>query len=163
MVSDNQAKSALQSEIEAIALDERSLVFQEFNEETALELGLSVLRKARQEQSAVTIDIRRGEQILFHYAMSGTGPNNDRWVKRKSNTVQLIQKSSYRVGLELALKDDTLENRQALDPEEYASHGGSFPIRVKGAGFIGAITVSGLPQEEDHALVVATLKEFLGE
>jgi uncharacterized protein (UPF0303 family) len=156
-------KELLEQKINAIALEEQSLTFPEFDQKTALDLGLAVLRKARQEQVAVTIDIRRGDHILFHYSMPGTGPNNDRWVERKSNTVQLIQKSSYRVGLELALKGDTLENRQALDPAEYASHGGSFPIRVKGAGLIGAVTVSGLPQEEDHALVVASVKELLGE
>ena len=156
-------KELLEKEISAIALDETSLIFPYFNAESALELGLAILRKARQQQASVTIDIRRGEHILFHYAMPGTGPNNDRWVERKSNTVQLIQKSSFRVGLELALTGDTLENRQALDPAEYASHGGSFPIRGKGAGLIGAVTVSGLPQEEDHALVVNSLKDFLGE
>ncbi len=55
--------------------------------------------------------------------------------------------------------------RQAADrlgAGDYMAHGGSFPIRLAGPTCIGAVTVSGLPQREDHALVTRTLAEFLG-
>ena len=42
----------------------------------------------------------------------------------------------------------------------YAAHGGAFPIAVEGAGVIGTVVVSGLPQLEDHALVVEALERF---
>jgi uncharacterized protein (UPF0303 family) len=42
------------------------------------------------------------------------------------------------------------------------AHGGSFPIRLAGPIVIGAITVSGLPQREDHDLLTRTLAVFLG-
>ena len=45
--------------------------------------------------------------------------------------------------------------------QRYAAHGGSFPIRVAGVGIVGAVTVSGLPQAQDHALVVEGLRDFL--
>ena len=45
--------------------------------------------------------------------------------------------------------------------QEYAAHGGSFPIILKGSGVVGTITVSGLAQEEDHLLVVNTLRDYL--
>ena len=41
---------------------------------------------------------------------------------------------------------------------EYAAHGGGFPIRVAGAGRVGLMVVSGLPQLDDHALVVECLR-----
>jgi uncharacterized protein (UPF0303 family) len=49
-----------------------------------------------------------------------------------------------------------------LPLRDYADHGGSFPISVKGVGCVGAVTVSGLPQREDHALVVQVLAQMCG-
>ncbi|MEV0503356.1 heme-binding protein, partial [Streptomyces spectabilis] len=44
--------------------------------------------------------------------------------------------------------------------DRYAAHGGAFPIGVEGVGVIGTVTVSGLPQVADHALVVEALERF---
>ena len=53
-------------------------------------------------------------------------------------------------------------NLDALDPRDYAPHGGSFPILLSGTGYVGTITVSGLPQREDHSLVVETVAGYQG-
>ena len=45
---------------------------------------------------------------------------------------------------------------------DYVLAGGGFPLTVKGAGVIGVIAVSGLPEREDHGIVVATLCAHLG-
>ena len=45
---------------------------------------------------------------------------------------------------------------------EFVLAGGGFPIRVKGVGAVGVIAVSGLPQRQDHEIVVAVLAEHLG-
>jgi uncharacterized protein (UPF0303 family) len=45
---------------------------------------------------------------------------------------------------------------------DYATHGGSFPLNVAGAGIVGSVTVSGLPQRADHELVVEALCALLG-
>ena len=40
--------------------------------------------------------------------------------------------------------------------------GGGFPLKLRGVGCVGAVTVSGLPQREDHEMVVAALAAALG-
>jgi uncharacterized protein (UPF0303 family) len=71
--------------------------------------------------------------------------------------VARFHRSSYAVGLKLKLKNETLEEQQGLAAADYATHGGSFPLAVEGAGVVGSVTVSGLPQRADHELVVEAL------
>jgi uncharacterized protein (UPF0303 family) len=56
----------------------------------------------------------------------------------------------------------TLQQKSGLDLKDYAAHGGCFPIFLEGTGCLGTITVSGLPQREDHALIICVLQEYLG-
>jgi uncharacterized protein (UPF0303 family) len=106
---------------------------------------------------AVVIDIRRFGQPLFYTALEGTTPDNVEWVRRKSNLVARFHRSSYSIGLNLKLKNDTLFQRYAMPDADYAAHGGSFPLTVAGAGVIGSVTVSGLPQRQDHELAVEAI------
>ncbi len=47
--------------------------------------------------------------------------------------------------------------------DEYAIHGGAFPVRVKGVdGVVGVIVVSGLKQEDDHQVIVEVVRGFIG-
>ena len=52
----------------------------------------------------------------------------------------------------------TFEAATGLDPEQYAAHGGGFPVLVRNVGAVGVVVVSGLPQLEDHRMVVAALR-----
>ncbi|CAM5594774.1 hypothetical protein SBADM41S_01337 [Streptomyces badius] len=109
---------------------------------------------------SVAIDIRRGAQQLFHAALPGSSADNDAWIDRKRKVVERYGESSYLVGTRFRAKGTTFEESSRLDPDTYAAHGGSFPIAVEGAGVIGTVTVSGLPQAEDHAMVVEALERF---
>ncbi len=99
---------------------------------------------------------------VFYAALDGATPDNPNWVRRKRNTVFRLFKSSYATGLSLLKQQTNLQAKLGLPDAEFAAHGGSFPIVVKGTGCIGAVTVSGLPQREDHNLVVEALAELLG-
>ena len=92
---------------------------------------------------------------------SGTSPNNADWARRKRNTTELQQRSSYAVGLALT-EGETLQTQSGLPMRDYAHHGGGVPIRVKGVGFVGVVTISGLPQREDHNIVVQAMADFMG-
>ncbi|MER6343232.1 heme-degrading domain-containing protein [Streptomyces sp. NPDC001595] len=147
--------------IEELEAQERRLVFTRFTPDDAWELGSLLVRLARERQAPVAIDIHRAGQQLFHAALTGATPDNDAWIGRKRRVVERYGSSSYLVGARFRAKGSTFEDSSRLDPDVYAAHGGSFPITVEGVGVIGAVTVSGLPQLQDHRLVVEALEQFL--
>lgn len=148
---------SIADDLARISLQEKTLEFPAFDEEAAWRLGSRLRSLAVERGLVLVIDIRRTGQQLFYVALPGTTPDNLEWVRRKSNVVFRFQRSSYAIGLEMEQKQSTLQDRYGLPLADYACHGGSFPIRVRGAGFIGAVTVSGLPQRDDHSLVVEAL------
>jgi uncharacterized protein (UPF0303 family) len=153
----------LSEDLERIALQERELVLHLFDARTAWELGVRLRTLAVERNLAVAIDIRRFGQPLFYAATEGTTPDNVEWVRRKSNVVARFHCSSYSVGLREKLKKVTLLESQGLPVADYATHGGSFPLTVAGAGVVGSVTVSGLPQRADHELVAEALCAILGK
>jgi uncharacterized protein (UPF0303 family) len=102
-----------------------------------------------------------GTHQLFHFSCQGTSADNDEWVKRKVRLVYRFGHSSFYMGQLLKSKGKRIEEAYLVSESEYAPHGGCFPIIIKGSGIIGAITVSGLPQEEDHKLVVEAIRNYL--
>jgi uncharacterized protein (UPF0303 family) len=151
----------LSEDIERVTLQERELQLPRLDAQVAWELGTRLRTMAVECGLAVVIDVRRFGQPLFYAALDGTTPDNVEWVRRKSNVVARFHRSSYGVGLNLKSKSDSLEAR-GLPTADYASHGGSFPLSVEGAGVVGSVTVSGLPQRADHELVVEALCGMLG-
>jgi len=143
--------------------EERELQFEKFNEDTAWELGSGLVEKCAREGIPVTIDIRRGEHQLFHASLPGTSADNDEWVKRKVRLVYRMGHSSFYIGQLLKSKGKSIEEMFLIPESQYAPHGGCFPIIVKGTGLVGAITISGLPQEEDHKLVTQAIRDYLGK
>lgn len=147
--------------IAIVRKQEAAAIFPNFNEETAFDLGSTLYTIARSKRSPVAINIRTSDRALFHAVMPGATPDNDEWVRRKSNVVLRFHQSSLLYGQTLAEKGRIIEPQWGLDPLDYAGHGGSFPVRVKKAGVIGAITVSGLPQLDDHRMIIEALDQFL--
>src|SRR6516164_5386300 len=152
----------LNKDLEVIARQERELLLPRFDEEIAWELGVRLRELAVHRQLPVTIEVRRFGQPLFYSAMKGTAPDNVEWVRRKGNVVARFHRSSYTIGLSLQQTSSTLAEKYELSAVDYASHGGSFPLSVTGAGVVGGVTVSGLRQRKDHERVVEALCSQLG-
>ena len=152
----------LNEDLDRIALQERELQLPRLDAQIAWELGFRLRAMASERSLAVVIDVRRFGQPLFYAALDGTNPDHPEWVRRKSNVVARFHASSYIAGLKERLNNQTLADSQGLSIADYATHGGSFPLAVKGAGVVGSVTVSGLPQRADHELVVEALCALLG-
>jgi len=151
----------LSEDLERIALQERELRLPRLDAQVAWELGSGLRAMALERKLSLVIDVRRFGQQLFYAALEGTTPDNGEWVRRKSNVVARFHRSSYGVGLTQKSKGTNIHDRYGLLVADYASDGGSFPLAVEGAGIVGSVTVSGLPQREDHNLVVEALCAML--
>ena len=150
----------IEEDIASIVAQESTLTLPEFGPEIAWQLGVLLRELAVARRLPLVIDVRRlgsPHQPLFYCALAGTSPDNVRWVARKVNVVARFHKSSYHVGRLLEQSGLSFGARYNLPEEDYAAHGGCFPIIVAGTGIVGAVTVSGLPQREDHNLVVEAL------
>jgi uncharacterized protein (UPF0303 family) len=143
--------------IDELEDQERRLQFDRFDNRDAWRLGSRLVELANARGLAVVIDIRRHGQQLFHAALPGTAADNDAWIERKIRVVDRFAASSLLVGRRLAGSGRALDAEAGVDPALYAAHGGSFPLRIRDVGVVGTITVSGLPQVQDHALVVEAI------
>lgn len=147
----------LEQDIARIAEQETRLRFDSFDKADAWELGLALRSLAVARGAAVTIEIRLARDTVFFCSMPGTTASNADWARRKRNTVEMLERSSYGVGRSLEREGSSLEGKMGLPTRDYASHGGSVPIVTTGGACVGVVTVSGLPQRDDHAMVVEAL------
>ena len=147
-------------DIATLEAQEAHLVLPRFDEGIVLEIGMALVALGRSRNHPILIDIRTPQWTMFRAALPGANVLNDRWVRRKSNTVFLFGCSSLMMGTRLREKGETLA-RHGCQPEDFAENGGSFPLRVADAGVLAAVTVSGLPQVDDHALVVEALGQIV--
>ncbi|RZS86801.1 uncharacterized protein (UPF0303 family) [Motilibacter rhizosphaerae] len=146
---------------DTVLSQERELVLPSLSNDDAVDLGLELLRLARERALPVLIEVRRGPQVLFRAALPGVVPDNDVWVAGKTRVVERYGHATLYHRLVEEESGVSFTERNGLDFADYRAHGGGFPLAVAGTGVVGVAVVSGLPQREDHALVVEALRAHL--
>jgi uncharacterized protein (UPF0303 family) len=144
-----------------LAAEEEELQFTSFTNDDAWELGSALVEFARRQDAPVAIDISRNGHQLFRVALPGATPDNESWIERKQRVVHRFGHSTLYMRQAFRERGTTFEEALGLDPLLYGAHGGGFPVIVASVGPIGCVVVSGLPQLEDHRLVVAALRAHL--
>ena len=140
---------------------ERRLALPSCSEEDALAIGLWLLDRATERSLPVTIEVWRGARLVFRAARPGTNAHNDLYLTGKRRVVEHFGHSSFYERLRHVAAGTTFAEATSLQFPEYAPHGGGFPLIVAGTGPVGVVLVSGLPQQDDHALIVEALEAFL--
>ncbi len=143
-----------------ITREAATLALPRFDEALALRLGRILTDMGLEAHLPIVIDIRTANRTLFHAALPGSQPLNDLWARRKSNTALLFQAASFLIGQQNRATGESLAIH-GLSEADYADHGGAVPIVVAGTGMAAVVTISGLPQAEDHALAVRGLRALL--
>lgn len=155
------------TDLPTITQQDTSLSFPLFNAETAFELG-SLLRTRLQTFPAATcvsIALANGTPLFYCAVKSGTTPDNTHWVARKQKTVLRFGVSSWFMSNKFQQDELAFAAKYALGASapEYAIHGGGWPVRVRAVeGVVAVIVVSGLKQDQDHQIIVQTVRDFLG-
>jgi uncharacterized protein (UPF0303 family) len=147
--------------LEELEEQEDRLVFDRFDEAAAWRLGTTLRDLGLADGLPIAISVRRHGQRLFHAALPGSSADNDGWLDRKCAVVDRYGRSSLRVGEQFRVNGSSFDESSRLDTATYAAHGGAFPILLRGTGCVGSVAVSGLPQLDDHRLVVAGLEAVL--
>lgn len=142
-----------------VAQEERNLRFDDFDYGDAWALGEQLVTLARQRGHPIAISIVFGKQRVFHAALPGSSADNDAWIDRKFRAVEHFGSASLAVGARFRSRGRDFATQSGLDPREYSMFGGAFPLRV-GERIVGIVGVSGLPEVDDHALVVEALAWF---
>jgi uncharacterized protein (UPF0303 family) len=137
------------------------LQFSRFGFDEAWRIGQDLVAAAQADALPIAIDVGLNGQTLFHAGLPGSSPDNDQWIIRKNRVVQRFHRSSLYIASQLRLKGKSIEEQYGLPRADYAPSGGAVPIRVRGVGVVGAITVSGLADHEDHRMAAEAIRRFL--
>lgn len=133
----------------------------DFDFTSAWAIGSAIHQRASESQSPVSIEVYAFGQTLFLSALPGSSADNLEWMRRKRNTVLRLGHSSMYAGLSYEKAGQRMEHQAFINQAEFCDHGGSFPLLTKTGAVFGAVSVSGLPSQEDHALVVYAISHYL--
>jgi uncharacterized protein (UPF0303 family) len=142
---------------------ERRLALPSCSYDDALAIGRWLLDRAAERSLPVTIEVWQGSRLVFRAARPGTNAHNDLYLAGKRAVVRHFGHASFHERLRHEEAGTTFAEATSLLFPAYAPHGGGFPLVVAGTGIVGVALVSGLPQEQDHALIVEALEAFLAD
>lgn len=156
----DQPADALEALIRQVEGEVAELQFTRFTNDDAVALGQLLVQLGVGRNLPIAIGISKPNHILFRAALDGATPDNDHWLDAKSRTAARYLVPSLLVGLRGRRTGGRAEDNPMFDTRTHAAHGGSFPLYIRGVGPVATVTVSGLPQLEDHKLVVEALRTF---
>ena len=133
----------------------------ELNLNVAQRIGMIGVDVAEKRNLGIAISIRFGEWEVFKAALPGSKPENDGWINRKANVVNMKHHSTMHERVKTEEEGIDWHAVNGVKDETHAIHGGGFPLITKEEGFKGILLISGLPQVEDHLLAVEILHTYL--
>ena len=146
--------------MDEILLEEQSFVFSGFNALTALEIGKFLTVKANDLKLPIIIDVSSFQQCLYHFAAVGSTSNNEKFIRRKRNTVFLFSHSTKWAAGKVKGDSNAMHQRYGTNDVDYTILQGGFPIIVSQMGLVGCICVSGLTEQEDHNIIIEALSNL---
>lgn len=138
----------------------RVIEVENFNYEFTWELGTRIRNLASKDELPVAIEIRHGTDVVFSTLVGKATIDNFDWTRRKCAVAHRFHRSSLQVRLEAERDGYDFNQKFRLPACDYVASGGGVPLILKHGTLIGTVGVSGLPNVEDHNLIVAALREL---
>jgi uncharacterized protein (UPF0303 family) len=146
--------------MEDLLAEEAGLALERFDYASAWDLGARVQAIAAERQLPIAIEVFHGIAPVFLTLLPGATPDNSEWIRRKRAVALRFHHSSLYMRLLCESKGVELNDRYGLPATDFVASGGAVPIFVRDVGLVGVATVSGLPDVEDHQLVVTALQDL---
>ena len=137
-----------------------SLELASFSPAEAVALGLMATDRAISGQLPIVIEVHHLGRLAYRAVLPGALPDSDDWIRRKRNTVERYHRSTLATKVKYEERGTTFNDSTGLSELDYAAHGGGMPIVVTGVGVVGGFYASGLPEVDDHAFLVACMREL---
>jgi len=148
--------------LDELAAEQEEIRLDGFDYDFAFALGARMRARASAGRMPVAIEIAHGGDVVFTTILPGATPDNTVWTARKRAVAQRFHRSSLAMRIEAEEKGYDFNRRFRLSDDRFVASGGGVPLMLKGGTLIGTAGVSGLPDVEDHRLVVIALRELLG-
>ena len=135
---------------------EKQYQFQIFNDDQAKLIIEKMIKVSRRYEKPIAIRIKYEDKV-YEYIMEGFNESSKAWLDRKEKVCCETHHSSYYIFL------DNIDSHcydYMVDDDSYGIWGGSFPLIINNE-MKGSITVSGLRPQEDHSVIIDSLKEIL--
>jgi uncharacterized protein (UPF0303 family) len=147
--------------LDSLAAEQQELLLNRFDYDFAWALGLRIRERAARQAAPVAITVAHGTAVVFSVLMPGATLDNLDWTVRKRAVAHRFHRSSLAIRLEAETQGYDFNARFRLPEADYVASGGGVPLILRGGTLIGTVAVSGLPDVEDHLMVIATLRDLL--
>jgi uncharacterized protein (UPF0303 family) len=146
--------------LNSLAAEQQKLLLHDFDYSVAWKLGCLIQEKAAVANLPVSITVAHGTDVVFLLLMPGATIDNLQWAARKRAVAHRFHRSSLAMRLEAESGNFDFNSRYRLPEADYVASGGGVPLILRNGTLIGTVGVSGLPDEDDHRLVVQALEEL---
>ena len=147
--------------LEEVIRQEKVCQLDHFTQKDVRKMAEITMSICDEYQMNFAVQIYLNGVTVYKYLPEGTGKLHEIWLQKKIETVLMMGGMSTMRIWAMGHEMGQVRKQDFYPSDNIVQCGGGFPIHVKGVGVIGTITVSGLPQEQDHAFVVGGIREYL--
>jgi len=144
---------------EELLLHEIDYRLPELDETVAIALGSVLLARATAGSLPIAIEVHVRGRLIFRAALPGSDRENDRFIAGKLHYVSEADHSSL-YGSKIVRNGMAATGAADTRVPESGPFGGAFPLRTTSGEVAGVAVISGLPETDDHAMILWGLRQL---